>query len=148
MSFVPNWQLGRPPLTKPSKVARIEKKQATKAEVSKARAKSDKADKARLAAIREACWQRDKAQCRACGRQVELYDLNALNMGHAHHLIYRSALGSDELQNRCWLCPRCHEAEHRALLQITGDPDAVLTFKEYDATSGKLLKTWESPVPR
>lgn len=135
-------------LTKPSKVARLEKKAETKAAVSKARAKAEKADKARLAAIREACWMRDHGMCRACRTAVSLFSGQALKTAHCHHLVYRSKQGSDELSNRCILCPRCHEAEHLGKLEISGDPNTVLRFTERQGESGKAGRTWTSEVPR
>lgn len=135
-------------LTKPSKVARLEKKAETKAAMSKARAKAEKADKARLAAIREACFMRDHGRCRSCNRELELMGVYALKVAHAHHLTYRSQQGSDELSNRCILCPKCHEAEHLGKLEISGDPNGVLRFTERQGESGKAGRTWTSEVPR
>lgn len=136
------------PLTKPSQVERIAKKQARKAEVSKAKGKALRTDRARLSAIREACYERDKGRCRACGLVVQLRDSNPFLVAECDHLKPRSQGGSDELENRATLCLNCHHAKHQALLQITGDPNDTLSFTEYDATSGRTVRTWESGVPQ
>lgn len=137
------------PLTKPSKVARIEKKHETKAAVSKARGKAEKEDLARKAAIREACYVRDHGRCRACEKPVELRHDNWLRLAECHHMKYRSQQGSDELSNRITFCQKCHEDEHKKnKLQVKGDPNDVLHFTALNPETGQVLRVWQSEVPR
>ena len=94
---------------------------------------------------REACYIRDKGCCRACGRDLFLIGGPPTTLAHCHHLQYKSAGGSDELVNRCILCPLCHDAEHASLLSIEGDPSDTLTFTKRDK-KGQVVKVWQSTI--
>lgn len=65
---------------------------------------------------------RDKGCCRVCHkRTIPAGDGNPEDFGQAHHIIYRSAGGPDELWNLVWLCNFCHDAEHvRRTIDISG----------------------------
>lgn len=65
---------------------------------------------------------RDKRICRACGRRSDP-DATGLLRGHRHHIVYRSAQGSDEPFNRVTLCGACHNDEHKNRLRFTHDGD-------------------------
>ena len=67
--------------------------------------------------------RRDGRRCRACGRQSHPEKTGLLERGHRHHIVYRSAGGSDEPFNRVTLCSACHDGEHRNLLRFTHDGD-------------------------
>jgi len=94
--------------------------------------------------VREIVYKRDGGLCRACGRKVKLHG-HLLDVMHAHHVIYRSAQGSDAPSNRLSTCASCHEAEHHGLLWMKGQPNSVMTFTRVDA-NGRILNTWESRV--
>ena len=68
------------------------------------------------AARRRSVGDRDHWMCRAC-REV------AIVFGDPHHIVYRSAGGSDDLSNLVWLCRTCHDAEHAHDIRITGTAD-------------------------
>jgi 5-methylcytosine-specific restriction endonuclease McrA len=94
-------------------------------------------------AVREVVYKRDKGQCRCCGRALKLHGISLLDVMHAHHVIYRSAGGSDHQDNRLSLCAWCHEAEHHALLMIAGEPKKIVTFTRV-TEFGKVIRQWES----
>jgi 5-methylcytosine-specific restriction endonuclease McrA len=75
---------------------------------------------------------RDQMCCRVCQRYCPTNAIGVLDRGHHHHLVYRSAGGRDETWNVCLLCPKCHDAEHKSKLQISGNAD------ERDPATGKL----------
>lgn len=58
---------------------------------------------------REACLNRDNYKCKCCGATKTRLE--------AHHIIYRSQGGSDDLENLTTLCESCHEALHRGELK-------------------------------
>jgi len=62
---------------------------------------------------REIVEMRDGGLCRVCGAKG--YD--------AHHIKYRSAGGTNALDNLVLLCGQCHEDEHHHKLRITGTAD-------------------------
>lgn len=71
---------------------------------------------------------RDKRKCRACLNQADPSALDMLKRGHHHHIVFRSAGGTDESSNLCLLCARCHSAVHAHRLDIAGSADGRLTF--------------------
>jgi 5-methylcytosine-specific restriction endonuclease McrA len=61
-------------------------------------------------AISNAVYQRDSWKCRHCGNRQTL---------DPHHVIYRSAGGSDEMSNLLTLCRHCHiDGVHGGKLRI------------------------------
>ena len=76
-------------------------------------------------ARRERLWNaaidmRDGRQCRACGKRTNPDDIGLLR-GHRAHIVYASAGGGVEPNNRVTLCPECHQAEHRNWLRFSVD---------------------------
>lgn len=65
---------------------------------------------------------RDKRVCRACDKRSDP-DATGLLRGHRHHIVYRSAGGSDEASNRVTLCATCHNDEHKNRLRFSEDGD-------------------------
>lgn len=59
--------------------------------------------------IRKQVLERDGWKCTACGRTDHL---------HVHHIVPRSAGGSDELDNLTTLCVRCHSNQHPMNAQL------------------------------
>lgn len=62
---------------------------------------------------------RDKGCCRVCNVPTVRHGHPAL-IGAAHHIVYRSAGGKDELSNLIWTCAKCHDDEHHHEIVITG----------------------------
>ena len=70
------------------------------------------------------CFIRDKWKCRCCGNRSNLM---------AHHIVYRSHQGPNELQNLLTLCSACHRGHHDGklgieILQTLGENDVVIKF--------------------
>lgn len=73
---------------------------------------------------------RDKGCCRVCTCQTTAFGKGDPRLwGAAHHIVYSSAGGPDEMSNLIWLCRRCHDAEHRHELSITGTADALVILR-------------------
>jgi predicted restriction endonuclease len=53
--------------------------------------------------LRARVLERDGWRCQCCGSSTNL---------QVHHLIHRSQLGADELDNLMTLCADCHRREH------------------------------------
>ena len=64
-------------------------------------------------------YQRDGGNCRACGSRT----ISVANGGGAHHIVYRSAGGTDDASNLVLLCWACHDDEHTHRLRIAGTAD-------------------------
>jgi 5-methylcytosine-specific restriction endonuclease McrA len=80
--------------------------------------------------------RRDGRRCRACGRRSDPDGTGLLERGHRHHIVYRSAGGSDEPSNRVTLCAGCHDAEHMNKLRFSHDGD----HRQVDAN--KPMEFW------
>ena len=128
-----------------SKFDRYESKQTRRQKVRNNKLAEKREAQAQARAIRAACWGRDGGKCRACGKVVKLRSDSPFDLMHAHHIIFRSAGGADELSNRLCLCGICHDDVHRHVLTISGDPYLVL-FTKVD-NQGTVVKVWESPCP-
>lgn len=92
-------------------------------------------------------WTRDKERCRVCGRLTKTVGLNPKTRATAHHVVYRSAGGSDELWNLATVCGQCHADEHDHKIAINGRADGTLTIQQFDPETGTVLHTFESPNP-
>lgn len=119
------------------------RRQARRAEKTAA----DRENHLRQSMIRIDVYRRDAGRCRAFGRSLKLADVNPASVAHCHHLIYRSAGGSDEPHNRVTLSPEAHRLEHDHKLRIDGDPNGTLIFTRVEPETGKVLERWESPCP-
>ena len=53
--------------------------------------------------LRDQVLKRDGWKCQNCGSSIDL---------HVHHLVKRSNLGSDALENLITLCSNCHRQRH------------------------------------
>lgn len=113
-------------LTKPTALAR--KVQRYERQVARKAAKAAK-EKAEAQAWRVLClkvYARDKGQCRVCGVQTAPAGKgHPAHWGATHHIVYRSAGGSDEMSNLIHLCASCHEGEHSHTITIRGTADAL-----------------------
>lgn len=64
--------------------------------------KRKKRSKSAYDRLRKQCYDRDEGLCVMCGRQGT----------DAHHIVFRSQGGKDELTNLATLCRYCHEQAH------------------------------------
>ncbi len=82
-----------------------------------------------------------------CLRPARLFRSSSeLDLGHAHHVIFRSAGGSDELFNRALLCAWCHEDVTRNRLDCEGEAEKMLVFRRRD-NHGTITDEWWSACP-
>lgn len=93
--------------------------------------------------LRRAVFDRDKGRCRAFGLPLYFEHADPAQVGHCHHVIYRSAGGNDSLDNLIYLSWKAHQAVHDGLLKLEGDPNGVMSFTLLDR-KGKITRTWES----
>lgn len=69
--------------------------------------------------------ERDKRQCRCCGRKDGL---------HHHHVVWRSMGGKDTRENLVLLCAGCHGLVHARQIGIEGsNADERLIFEIHEA---------------
>src|SRR6187402_3163658 len=106
-------------LTKPSRLDRDVASWARRVAKAKKRDVDTRAAKAAWAKRSVECAKRDGHVCRVCGCQTVKFGKGDPRLwGMAHHRIYRSAGGSDELSNLLWVCQSCHDKEHKHEIQI------------------------------
>lgn len=105
---------------KPSRFSRDLKQHEKRTVKAKAKRVADAADDAAWEALKEIVWKRDEGRCRICGKTARLHATNPKQQGTAHHIVYRSAGGSDDLSNLLWICRPCHADEHEHRLRISG----------------------------
>ena len=87
-----------------------------------------------LANLREAVFVRDKYTCRICGRTVS--DEVVL---HAHHIVPRSAGGTDRINNLLTVCHKCHTPRnHKPGGKLYGLKPMTGTFR--DATFMNVMR--------
>lgn len=60
---------------------------------------------------------RDHRICRCCGKKTNPDDIGLIR-GHRHHIVYRSAGGTDTPENVVTLDWGCHNDEHKGRLRI------------------------------
>lgn len=143
--------LARPPMgdapPKPAEGSGRLRRYETRLARRRAAAKTEKdakhAEYLRLKAIRFACYLRDHRRCRAFGTPLLFETDNLTKLAHSHHIIHKSAGGSDEAFNRATLSPRAHELHHAGQLTITGDGNGRLQFTLRDK-KGIVLRVWEA----
>jgi hypothetical protein len=83
-------------------------------------------------ALFKAVDARDGRNCRCCGRKSDPNAICLTKRGHRHHIVYRSAGGSDTTANLVTICYECHNDEHQHRLRIEGNADDALTFWRHD----------------
>ena len=59
--------------------------------------------------LKKCVLNRDGWKCQSCGASANL---------QVHHLVYRSQLGPDELDNLITLCARCHRRRHNTATSL------------------------------
>ncbi len=136
-------------LTKPEKGSGRDARRLRAAERRAEQSRIDKAaerQKAQAwAAMRRYIYLRDERKCRATRRPVLLSTDGLMKLGHVHHLIYRSHGGPDTPENLLLLSAYAHQKVHDGLLEISGDPNGVVTFTEFEYKGGtrNVLRVWE-----
>ncbi len=104
------------------------------------------AAEARWRAVCKAVDARDGKACRCCDKRSDPDATGLLKRGHRHHLVYRSAGGTDTTDNLVTLDARCHSDEHRNKLRIEGNPDERLTFYRKDESGAWYVTREEISV--
>lgn len=80
--------------------------------------------------------KRDGNVCRVCWGQTTKFGVgNPRFYGQAHHIVYRSAGGQDDMSNLIWTCGQCHDDEHQHRIRITG-METKLRVEAFDDVSG------------
>ena len=111
-------------LHKPSKLGRTIAQWAKRTERAQARRARERTADAEWRILSLRVEARDRGLCRVCGCKT-----TKAGVGHpslwrqVHHIVYRSAGGTDDLSNLIDVCGLCHEAEHQHRISITGTAD-------------------------
>jgi 5-methylcytosine-specific restriction endonuclease McrA len=113
--------------------------------VDRAKQKKADADAAWLAVCR-AVDARDGKQCRCCDKRSDPEATGLLKRGHRHHIVYRSAGGTDTTENLVTLCAMCHNDEHKHRLMVVGNADVALTFHRQAADGLRYISREELAV--
>lgn len=109
---------------KPSRLARDVAKYDRRVESKRARTAREKADAAAWSKRSAECCVRDRGICRVCFCQTtKAFTGHPKLWGQAHHIVYRSAGGPDDLWNLVWVCGACSSDEHEHRISITGTAD-------------------------
>ncbi len=134
-------------LAKPSRFDRTVDKH--KRQVKKRSAKRDehKVEREYWRVITEHIFLRDRGLCRACGVTVRPKHPNPARVAHVHHIVYRSAGGSDHKSNLVLVCARCHDLEHRHIYSMAGNGDELVTVTLRNAETGRTVSQHDSPCP-
>lgn len=139
--------LGFPkPLPGSGKLERKERKRLASVEVRKQEKASDTLSDLQYKAVRFEVFTRDYGRCRAFGARLEFDGTKVEKRAEIHHVVYRSAGGPDTLDNLITLSWRAHKMEHNGLLELEGNPNGAVTFKEYEFRSGTraFVREWVS----
>lgn len=138
---------GRCAQPKPSRFRRDVVKHAGKVEKAAAARKQSANERAIWKAIGRAVWTRDGGMCRVCSRHVRREHVYPTMAAQCHHIVYRSAGGSDEFSNLVTLCGQCHADEHEHRISITGSGNGVITVYRRHVETGKILERVERACP-
>lgn len=100
------------------------------------------------AKVRDRVWRRDRGVCRAYGVPLKRLTTNPYEFGHCAHLEARSQGGPYTTGNLALLSPMAHERHHLRFdgigLEMTGEADGILTFREFNLETGETLRQWEN----
>ncbi len=118
-------------LTKPSRLDRDVAKWA--ARVAKAAKRNAEVRAAKAAWLKRSkeCETRDHGICQFC-MEPTANTGNPERIGSAHHIVYRSAGGTDDLWNLLWMHAMCHDLEHKHIISIIGTADHYTITKLRD----------------
>ncbi|MDH5244835.1 MAG: HNH endonuclease [Betaproteobacteria bacterium] len=110
------------PLKLDRQIAKAERRQASARHAQARRAKEQRA----WQQVRAQVYERDRGRCRVCQTAVKFASSWPADLGHTHHLRYRSAGGDDSTGNLVLLCGACHRAAHAHRIDLDGDGDAAI----------------------
>jgi 5-methylcytosine-specific restriction endonuclease McrA len=131
-------------LLKPSRLERLLSKFTRRKTREKQARQKKAAEYIEWTRLRAKVFQRDKGRCRAFGTPVAFSSPDPKKLAHVHHVIYRSAGGSNELDNLILLSLPAHEMVHQmGTLDVTGDGNALVTFTLKNLETGKVIRVWE-----
>lgn len=117
-------------IEKPSKLARQSARYERRMERQAVKTKQTRAEQAAWSKRSAECCVRDRGICRVCFCQTtKAFTGHPKLWGQAHHIIYRSAGGPDDLWNLVWVCGGCSADEHEHRISITGTADALKVVK-------------------
>lgn len=90
--------------------------------------------------------ERDRRQCRCCGRKGSYEASGSDKALHRHHLVYRSRGGVETSENLISLCRWCHALIHAKQLWPLGtNADRRITFEIHEAAVVDLFGN--KPLP-
>jgi 5-methylcytosine-specific restriction endonuclease McrA len=125
------------PLLKPSQYERIVgryEKRIVRERVKTAETR--KAQKAWSELSAKVC-ARAKGICQVSGAQTTRYGKGDPRLwGQAHHIVFRSAGGKDEMSNLIWVTFEIHTCIHHHQLDVTGTADSFLVTDPRSAAIG------------
>jgi 5-methylcytosine-specific restriction endonuclease McrA len=131
-------------LLKPSRLERLLSKFTRRKTREKAKRDKRAAEYLEWSRIRAKVFQRDGGRDRAFGMPVAFSSPDPHRLAHVHHIIPRSAGGSDDLSNLILLSLPSHELVHRVgTLDTKGDGNALVTFTLKNLETGKVIRVWE-----
>lgn len=111
-------------LTKPTRYDRDVAAYQRQIERAAVKRREDAAERTRWSAISASVKYRDGNACRVCHVTTRPWGAgNPALWGQAHHIVYRSAQGTDALSNLVWLCNQCSDDEHTHKIAIAGTSD-------------------------
>jgi 5-methylcytosine-specific restriction endonuclease McrA len=127
-----------------AKLKRQDDKAAKRKAKTAAKRKAKEAERQAWLRMRMRIYERDKGCCRCCQKPVK-FTSGDWDQASTHHIVYRSAGGSDETSNLVTICMRDHQAEHGHLLSIEGNADGLLSFVRYRFTDAgrEVVRQWE-----
>lgn len=95
-------------------------------------------------ALRFDVFTRDKGRCRAFGTSLYFEHPDPTQVGHCHHVVFRSAGGADTLDNLIYVSWAAHAMIHGAhTLEVTGHGNSLIHFVQKD-NKGRVVRSWES----
>jgi 5-methylcytosine-specific restriction endonuclease McrA len=122
-------------LPKPSRLIAAVSKWQRKITADAAKRASAKATKAAWLKLVGQVAARDAGHCRVCRVRVTgPGDGDPRRFAHTHHIVYRSAGGTDDLSNLVLLCAQCHDDEHQHRITLTGTATSLRLSKRTKAT--------------
>lgn len=98
---------------------------------------------ARDEAERRLAYDRDGGKCRATGRWMPFKHASVLRAAHSHHVVFRSAGGDGSLKNRLTVCAEIHDMLHRHILEVSGNPNSRVRFRQRNQETGQIEREWE-----
>jgi hypothetical protein len=133
-------------LMKSSKFAREVDKHKARTKRATAKRQEARRDRVEWALVCLSIVKRDQGRCRVCGRTVKPLSDDPKVRAEVHHIVYRSAGGSDDESNLLLTCGECHFLEHQHRIEIDGHGDGLVTIVTRDE-AGKTIREWASPCP-